>query len=758
MKTEEFAITGLHCVSCARRVERGAAALPGVGEAFVNIATEKLRLCYDPQKLRYEQLESAVKEAGFGICRLPADTVFTTPELAPNGIPWRLSLAAAFSLPLLYCAMVPMLNTAYPLSLPFPAALAPMHVPLPYALVQLALCLPVLFAGSHLYKDGFVSIWRRAPNMNALIAVGTSAAMLHSLYSLLLIVQGHPHAVEQLYFESAAVIITLMIFGKFLETRSRQRSFAAIAKLAHLAPATATVVREGKEFSVTLGEVHTGDLLRVRPGERVPVDGVVMEGGSYVDESMISGESLPVERVPGDQLIGASLNTTGFMLMRATSVGEHSVLARIARLIQEAQGKRPPIARLADAVSGYFVQLVFGIALLAGGLWLLGGAEFAFALRIFTAVLVIACPCALGLATPTALMVGIGRGAELGILIKSGSALEAAAKVDAVVLDKTGTITEGKPVVRAVFPASSALEEELLRVAGTLENASEHPLAAAVLRYTAERGFSPGRVDAFNAVAGQGVHGTIDGEPCALGNAGMMASCGVDASALARLAAQADPGHTLLFAARGERLIGCIAVSDSIRQSAHASVAALHALGMDSIMLTGDAQSAANSIAREAGIDTVVAEALPSGKTEEIARLQSLGKRVLMVGDGINDAPAMALADVGMAVSSGTDVAMESADIVLMRADLLAVPAALQLSRATFRIIKQNLFWAFCYNALGIPVAAGALYALFGGPLLNPMLAALAMAFSSVFVVSNALRLRTFQQRGTGSHQTKRLL
>ena len=745
MKTEAFTITGMHCASCARRVERSAGVLPGVAEAFVNIAAEKLCLCYDPQKFRYEQLESSVKEAGFGICRISADTAFITRESAQTGTPWRLSLAAAFSLPLFYCAMFPMLNMAYSLSLPFPATLDPMHAPLPYALIQFGLCLPVLFAGSHLYSDGFASIWRRAPNMNALIAVGTSAAILHSLYSLRLLMQGHPHAVEQLYFESAAVIITLMLFGKFLENRSRRRSSAAIARLAQLAPATATVVREGKEHSVPLGEVRAGDLLRVRPGERIPVDGVVVEGGSYVDVSMISGESLPVERQPGDQLIGASLNATGSMLMRATRVGEHSVLARIARLIQESQGKRPPIARLADVVSGYFVQLVFGIALLAGGLWLFSGAEFAFALRIFTAVLVIACPCALGLATPTALMVGIGRGAELGIFIKSGSALEAAATVDAAVLDKTGTITESKPVVRAVFPASSDMEAELLQIACTLESVSEHPLAAAVLRYTAERGFSPGRVNAFHAVAGQGVRGTIDGEPCTLGNARMMVSCGVDASALAHLAAQANPGHTLLFAARRARLLGCIAVSDSIKQSAYAAVAGLQALGIDSIMLTGDAHNAAKSIAREAGINTIIAEALPSGKTEEIARLQSLGKRVLMVGDGINDAPAMALADVGMAVSSGTDVAMESADIVLMRADLLAVPAALQLSRATFRIIKQNLFWAFCYNALGIPVAAGALHVLFGGPLLNPMLAAMAMAFSSVLVVSNSLRLRTFK-------------
>ncbi|MCL2124330.1 MAG: heavy metal translocating P-type ATPase, partial [Desulfovibrionaceae bacterium] len=647
MKEEDFILTGMHCASCARLVERSASALPGVAEAFVNIATEKLRLRYDPQQLRYEQLESAVKEAGFGICRIHAEATLAMREPAQTAIPRRLLLAAIFSLPLFYCAMVPMLNMAYPRSLPFPAILEPMHAPLPYALVQLALCLPVLFAGSHFYSNGFASIRRRAPNMDALIAVGTSAAVLYSLYSLLLLIRGQRHAVEQLYFESAAVIITLVLVGKFLENRSKQRSSAAIAGLMQLAPATATVVREGKERSVPLGEVRAGDVLRVRPGERIPVDGVVMEGGSYVDESMITGEHLPVERQTGDQLIGASLNTTGSMLMHATRVGEQSLLAQIVRLIQEAQGNRPPIARLADVFSGYFVQAVFGIALLAGGLWLLNGAECAFALRIFTAVLVIACPCALGLATPTALMVGIGRGAELGILIKSGSALEAAAKVDAVVLDKTGTITEGKPVVRAVFPSSPSTAEELLRVSCTLENVSEHPLAGAVLRYATAHGIIPGKVEAFSAVAGQGVRGIIDGKTCALGNAGMMAACGIGASMLAHPAAQADPGHTLLFAAQEECLLGCIAVADSIKKSTLAAVADLRALGMDIIMLTGDTQSVAKSIAKEAGIEKMTAEALPAGKTEEIAKLQSLGKRVLMVGDGINDAPALALADVG---------------------------------------------------------------------------------------------------------------
>ncbi|MCL1985553.1 MAG: heavy metal translocating P-type ATPase, partial [Betaproteobacteria bacterium] len=530
VKEKDFIITGMHCASCARLVERSVSALPGVADAFVNIATERLRLRYDPQTLRYERLESAVKKAGFDICRIDAEETLATRNSSSDFSSWRLPLAAVFSLSLFYCAMAPMLNTTYSLVLPFPAALEPMHAPLPYALVQLGLCLPVLVAGSHFYRGGFISIWRRAPNMDALVAVGTSAAMLHSLYSVYLIAQGQHYAVEQLYFESAAVIITLILLGKSLEKRSKQRSSAAIAKLVQLVPATASVLREGNETSVPLSEVRADDLIRVRPGERIPVDGIVVEGSSYVDESMITGESLPVERHIGKQLIGATLNTTGTMLMRATRVGEQSVLAQIVRLIQEAQGNRPPIARLADVVSGYFIQCVFAIALFSGGLWLLSGADLAFVLRIFTAVLLIACPCALGLATPTALMVGIGRGAELGILIKNGTALEATAKVDTVVLDKTGTITEGKPVVRALFPSFPSAEEELLLVACTLEKVSEHPLADAVLRYTTEREISPGKVTEFCAVAGQGVRGIIDGEVCALGNAQMMSACGIEAS------------------------------------------------------------------------------------------------------------------------------------------------------------------------------------------------------------------------------------
>lgn len=744
MKEEDFLISGMHCASCARLVERSAGALCGVEHAFVNIATEKLRLRYDEHQVGFEQLEEAIRDAGFGIRRAsPQAEAQRLREAVEERAPRSLFLAASFALPLLYCAMAPMMNHMFGAALPFPAALDPDHAPLGYALAQLVLTLPVLLAGFRFYSGGFSALLRRSPNMDSLIAVGTAAAVVYSLYSVHLIFSGRFDAVGQLYFETAGVIITLILFGKFLENRSKRRSSAAIAKLMDLSPATASLVRDEEEISVPLREVREGDLLRVRPGERIPVDSVVLEGSSHVDESMLTGESLPVGREPGDALIGASLNTTGTMLIRATRVGEQSVLAQIVRLVQEAQGNRPPVARLADLVSGYFVQFVFIIAVLSAGIWLLYGESFAFAVRIFTAVLVIACPCALGLATPTALMIGIGRGAELGILIKSGSALEAAAGVDTVVFDKTGTLTLGKPSVVALYPVSGVNENELLGTAAALESASEHPLAEAVLRSARECNILTEPARDFTAVAGHGVRGTVRGRTCTLGNARMMTDSGIEPADLALLSSEASLRCTLLFVAEEKRLLGGIAVADSMKPSTRSAVAHLHALGIRTVMLTGDRHSAAEAAADEAGIDTVIAEVLPADKAAHIAELQALGRRVAMVGDGINDAPALAQADVGMAVSTGSDVAMESADVVLMRGEPSAVPAAFELSRASLRNIKQNLFWAFCYNTLGIPVAAGILH-IFGGPLLDPMLAALAMSFSSVSVIGNALRLRTF--------------
>lgn len=752
MITQEYTITGMHCASCARLVERKVGKLPGVQEAFVNIATEKLRVVYDPAQLDVATLDKTIHDAGFGMEVLPQPSL--SPAENPQSIRKhaeeqllhkRLYVAALFAIPLFYIAMAPMHEVMSLVHLPFPAWLDPMRYPLRYASTEIALVIPIILAGVTFYTSGFAAIWRRAPNMDSLIAVGTSAAVGYSLYSVWQITEGHTAFVDQLYFETAGVIITLILLGKTLENRARQRTSDAIKKLMNLTPKMALVVREGKEVSIPLSEVQVGDVLRVRPGDTVPVDGVVLEGQTHVDMSMLTGESLPVSRGVGDTLIGATLNKNGTCLMRATRVGEATMLAQIIRLVEEAQGNRPPIARLADTVSGYFVQVVFAIAIVATGCWLFSGASLAFSLSIFTAILVIACPCALGLATPTALMVGIGRGAELGILIKSGSALEAAGSIDTVVFDKTGTITEGKPVVTRLMPAQGQDADQLLQLAAALEGNSEHPLAEAVLHCAQEKQLPALSIQEFEAVPGHGVAARQNSQTVILGNSRMMDKYSIDYSTMhSEVLEQEAKGQTLVYVAKGDVFMGCIAIADTIKQSTSAAISSLHALGIQTVMITGDNARAAAFIAEQAGIDSVIAEVLPADKARHVRDLQDKGHKVIMVGDGINDAPALAQANVGMAVSSGTDVAMESADIVLMRSDMQTVPTAVALSRATLRNIRQNLFWAFCYNSLGIPLAAGLLF-VFGGPTLNPVFAALAMALSSVSVVSNALRLRYFK-------------
>lgn len=761
--TQEYTITGMHCASCARNVEKIVKNLTGVQDAFVNIATEKLRLTYDPQQLKLADLESAINAAGFG---MEASTVpMAPPTLGADGavsaasrdaqaqnkrhqaeekvLRCRLYIAALFAVPLFYLAMAPM--HGFSSFAPLPAWLDPTHFPLRYALTQLALTIPVVLAGMNFYTSGYGALWRRMPNMDSLIAVGTSAAIGYSLYSISRIDAGEPAFSHHLYFETAGVIITLILLGKNLENRARKRTFAAIQKLMNLAPKMALVVRDGKEESIPLAQVQVGDILRIRPGDTIPVDGLLIEGETHVDMSMLTGESLPVAKAKGDMLIGATLNKNGTCLMRATRVGEKTTLAQIIRLVEEAQGNRPPIARLADTVSGYFVQIVFLLALIATGIWLVTGASMAFSLSIFTAVLVIACPCALGLATPTALMVGIGRGAELGILIKSGSALEAAGTIDTVVFDKTGTITAGKPEVTEILPAVTKNSDTVLQLAASLEAFSEHPLAEAVRDAAKKHKLFPLTTQNFSAVPGHGVSAMVNNVPTLLGNARLMDKNNIDYSVMRDLIASKESlGQTLVYLAHNGVFLGCIAIADTIKPSVSHAVNTLHAMGIETIMITGDNQKAAQAIASQAGIGTVIAEVLPEHKARHIRALQDKGHKVIMVGDGINDAPALAQANVGMAVSTGTDVAMESADIVLMRPDIDTVPTAIALSRATLTNIKQNLFWAFCYNALGIPLAAGLLHP-FGGPTLNPMFAAFAMALSSISVVSNALRLRFFK-------------
>ena len=695
MNLQAFRISGMHCVVCAQTLEKALGALPGVTRATVNFAIEMAYVTYDPKKIRPLAIREAVEKAGFTASEAnmggaPEDDTARRRKEARAA--WLNFIAAAlFTLPLMYISMAPMTT----------------FLPLPwldmgeYARLQMALALPfVVFVGRDIYIPGFKALFRRRPNMDSLIAIGTTAAIFYSAYNVF--AGDHMH----LYFETAAMIITLILLGKALETRSKGKTGEAIRRLMGLAPKTAILLRDGAEREIPIKEVVAGDILLIKPGAKIPVDGSVVGGRSAVDEAMLTGESMPVDKAEGDTVYAATLNTTGMLQVRAEKIGGDTALAQIIRLVEDAQGSKAPIAALADRVAGIFVPVVCGVALLAGIGWLIGTkGDIEFALTIFISVLVIACPCALGLATPTAIVVGTGKGAESGILIKSGEALERAHKADVVVLDKTGTITEGKPEVTAV-------EGDVLRLAASLERYSEHPIARAICAYYDGEYLD---VQDFRAIPGQGVEGTVGGKKIEIRRG---------------IQVYSDGGYA-----------GRIVVADRVKPGSAEAVAQLKAMGIEVVMVTGDARETAEEIAARVGISRVLAEVLPGEKASVIGRLQAEGHTVAMVGDGINDAPALARADVGIAIGSGTDVAMESADVVLMRSDLRDVPAALRLSKRTMRVIKQNLFWAFGYNVVGIPVAAGLLH-LFGGPLLDPMLAAAAMSLSSVSVVGNALRLR----------------
>jgi Cu+-exporting ATPase len=656
-------------------------------------------------------------------------------------------VAASVAVPLLYLAMGHMLPS---LGLPLPSFLEPMDHPLAFALAQLLFVIPAIIAGNRFYRVGVKAILHLAPNMDSLIAIGTAAAVLYSLYSTVRILAGDAAAAGNLYFETAAVIIALILLGKTLETVSKGKTSQAIKKLMGLAPKTAVVIHEGKEAEIPISEVEVGDLVRVRPGEKIPVDGEVVDGYTSVDESMLTGESIPVEKKAGDQVTGASLNKNGTITFRATRVGSDTALAQIIKLVEQAQGSKAPIAQLADVVSGYFVPIVMLIALGAGAAWLLSGQSVAFSMTIFTAVLVIACPCALGLATPTAIMVGTGKGAEHGILIKGGAALEETHRIQTVVLDKTGTITEGAPVVTDIALSNGTGEETLLQLAASAEKGSEHPLGEAIVQSAEDRGLRALPLEKFQAIPGRGIEAQIGGNAVLLGNEKLMAERGIVLGSLAETSGlMASQGKTPMFVSINASAAGIIAVADVPKKSSAAAIAKLRAMGIEVVMITGDNTRTAQAIAKQVGVDRVLAEVLPRDKAEQVKRLQAEGRKVAMVGDGINDAAALAQADIGIAIGSGTDVAIESADIVLMKSDLADVAGAIQLSKGTIRTIKQNLFWAFCYNVLGIPIAAGILH-LFGGPLLNPIFAAAAMSLSSVSVVSNALRLRRLKLAPSG--------
>ena len=742
-KVVAIPVGGMTCAACASAIERAVGKLEGVETVSVNLATETAVVSYRNSLVRLSEIKRAIANAGYealavdGGRRVDAHREAKEREIRAL---WRkFSVSAAFALPLLYLAMGSMLG------LPLPAAIDAMGHPLRLALVEAALLLPIVAAGHRFYVVGFKAILRRSPNMDSLIAMGTSSAILYSVYSLVGLARGDHAAMENLYFETAGVIITLILLGKFLESVAKGRTSESIKKLMGLQPKTATVVHGEQEAELPVEEVEEGDVVRVRPGEQIPVDGDVVAGRTAVDESMLTGESMPVEKEVGSPVVGGTINRYGSITFRTTRVGADTTLSRIIRLVEEAQGSKAPIARLADVVSGFFVPVVVVIAVLAGGGWLLAGHPPAFALTVVVAVLTIACPCALGLATPTAIMVGMGRGAEHGVLIKSGAALETAHKVDTVVLDKTGTITKGRPEVTDVFPADDLDEAGLLSLAASAERGSEHPLGESIVRAAEERGVVPGEANDFRAVPGRGIEASVDGHRVLLGNARHMAAAGVDLhDALARAEALSAAGKTPMFVAVGGRYAGLIAVADVVKSSSARAISTLRRMGMQVVMITGDSTRTAAAIAAQVGVDRVLAEVLPQDKAAEIKKLQAKGRKVAMVGDGINDAPALAQADVGIAIGSGSDVAMESADVVLMKSDLLDVPTAIELSRSVIRNIKQNLFWAFAFNALGVPVAAGALHA-FGGPLLSPILAAAAMSLSSVSVLMNALRLKLFR-------------
>ncbi len=754
-QTTTIPIGGMTCAACSQRIEKTLNRLEGVESASVNLATEKATVTYRPETVRLSGVRTAIEKLGYRALTAQksgvADEDRARKQREIRTMWTKFILSAVFSLPLLYIAMAPMISWV---RLPFPTALDPMRYPLIYALVELALVLPVLAVGYRFYTVGFRALWQRSPNMDSLIAVGTSAAFLYSVYNVFQIAAGHFGAVDALYFETSGVIITLILLGKSLEAVSKGRTGEAVKKLMGLAPKTAIILQDGQEREIAIDEVEIGDTVVVRPGAKIPVDGVVTGGHTAIDESMLTGESMPVDKGEGDAVYAASLNTTGAIRFRAEKVGDDTALAQIIRLVEDAQGSKAPIAKLADVVSGYFVPVVVLIALAAGLAWFFGtGFDLKFALTIFISVLVIACPCALGLATPTAIMVGTGKGAEYGILVKGGEALETAHKVDTIVFDKTGTITEGKPTVTDIAPQAGYPADELLALAASAEAVSEHPLGQAIVTHARAKGITLLPVERFESLTGRGIRATIAGRTVLAGNRKLMDEQGVPLHTLGDTADQlAEAGKTPMFVAVDGEAAGILAVADVVKPSSREAIESLHRMGMKVVMITGDNRRTADAIARQVGIDRVLAEVLPQDKAGAVRALQAEGGKVAMVGDGINDAPALAQADIGIAIGSGTDVAIESADVVLMRSDLRDVPTAIELSRRTIRNIKQNLFWAFGYNVIGIPIAAGVLH-LFGGPLLSPIFAAAAMSLSSVSVLTNALRLKRFKptaQKGGG--------
>ena len=745
MKTETYLIEGMHCAACSAAVERVTRRIDGVARSDVNLTMNRMTIEYDESKVTPQLIISKIEKAGYGARQLEAkkeekkdlDAEEKAQEAAfrreRNSIIAALVLAAV----LLYISMGSMFGAPLP-------DIIDMHThAVNFALVQLLLSTVIMYIGRRFYVSGFKALRHLNPNMDSLVAIGSTAAYIYSLVVLFLLSDNPSLVHDGLYFESAAVVVTLVSLGKHMESASKHKTTGAIRRLMALTPDTAVLRGEnGSLTEVPTGILRVGDVVLVRPGERVPLDGEVVEGEGGVDESMLTGESLPVDKAPGSEVIGGSIGVNGSLYVRITRVGADTTLSKIIKIVEDAQGKKAPISKIADKVAGVFVPIVMAIAVLAAIVWLIAGQEVSFVLKVFTSVLVIACPCAMGLATPTAIVVGTGLGAQNGILIKSGEALETLHGVNTAVLDKTGTVTEGKPAVTDVLCAG-AERGEILAVASAVEAASAHPLAEAVLRAAGEEGIcSSAQVTGFENLSGRGLSAQLGGEGVLVGSPRLMEESGVDVSAISGEAERlSGDGKTVMFVARGGALLGAIAVADPVRETSAAAIARLKEMGLRVVLLTGDNSRAANYIGAQVGADEVIAEVLPGDKADVVRSIQEKGGRVIMVGDGINDAPALTQADVGCAVGGGSDIAIESADVVLMKDDLGDVPKAVRLSRLTITNIKENLFWAFCYNTIGIPIAAGVLYPFFG-ILLSPMIGALAMSLSSVCVVGNALRLR----------------
>ena len=768
---ERFDVTGMTCSACSSHVEKSVSKLTGVENVSVNLLTNSMQVEFDENKLDTAGIIKAVEDAGYGAAvkdehaKSGAKTSGQSGSQENNGLSAveqnvknmkrRLIVSLIFWIPLMYVSMGHMIYQWLNIPMP-PFTMNFLHGnenAITYAFTQFLLLLPILIANQKYFKNGFKTLWHRSPNMDSLIAIGAGAAILYGIFAIyrigyamghgdMMVVHQYAH---DLYFESAGTILTLITIGKYLETKSKGKTSEAITKLLNLAPKTVTAVRDGVEQVVDAADVEKGEIFLVKPGESVAVDGIVLEGKSSFDESAITGESIPVPKQEGDTIVSASINKSGLIRAKATKVGEDTTIAQIIRLVEEASSSKAPIAKMADKIAGVFVPAVITIALITGVIWLISGATFEFAMSTAIAVLVISCPCALGLATPVAIMVGTGKGAENGILIKSGDALETAHQIDTVVLDKTGTITQGKPVVTDIICAAgkNADKTQLLQIAGSLEKGSEHPLAEAIVNYCETNSIALEKVTDFNALFGKGIEGTVSGTHYFAGNEKMMEEKGISLSAEQKnqIRELAKQGRTPLLFADEKQFLGIVAVADVVKPTSKEAVQKFRDYGIHVIMLTGDNEVTAQAIKEQVGIDEVIAGVLPTQKEEKISALKQAGHKVAMIGDGVNDAPALASADVGIAIGAGTDVAIESADIVLMKNDLLDAVGAVKLSKAVIRNIKENLFWAFFYNSIGIPLAAGVLYPLFQIKL-NPMFGAAAMSLSSVCVVSNALRLR----------------